>query len=95
MRISKAVYDQKCTDDMITNAERDDFLVPGPFSFATYLRALLDPEFWGDEMCLVGISIMWQVGITVLDIETLHTIRVCHNNVLHKADIVAPLHSHR
>ena len=39
-------------------------------------------------MCLVGISMMWQVGITVLDDETLHTIMVCHDNVLHKADMV-------
>ena len=37
---------------------------------------------------MVGISMMWQVGITVLDVDTLHTIRIRHNNILCRADMV-------
>ena len=57
-------------------------------SVLPYLHTLLNPGFWGDEICLVGISMMWQVGITVLDADTLHTIRIRHNNILHRADMV-------
>ena len=86
--LSKQQYEKKCTDNTLTDGEREDYLAPGPFSFATYLHALLNPGFWGDEICLVGISMMWQVGITVLDADTLHTIRIRHNNILHRADMV-------
>ena len=31
---------------------------------------------------------MWQVKITVLNADTLHTIRIRHTNILHRADMV-------
>ena len=86
LRLSKEQYEKKCADKTLTDGEREDYLAPGPFSFATYLHALLNPGFWGDEICLVGISMMWQVGIIVLDADTLHTIRIRHN-ILCRADM--------
>ena len=88
LRLSKQQYEKKCADNTLTDEEREDYLTPGPFSFATYLHALLNPRFWGDEICLVGISMMWQVKITVLNADTLHTIRIRHTNILHRADMV-------
>ena len=88
LRLSKQQYEKKCADNTLTDEEREDYLTPGPFSFATYLHALLNPSFWGDEICLVGISMMWQVKITVLNADTLHTIRIRHTNILHRADMV-------
>lgn len=86
--LSKTAYEKKYADGSITEVECQDYLSPGPFSFVSYLRALLDPSFWGDEMCLVGVSMMWQIGITVLDADALHAIHVGHNNVLRRADMV-------
>ena len=51
LRLSKEQYEKKCADNTLTDGEREDYLTPGPFSFATYLHALLNPRFWGDEIC--------------------------------------------
>ena len=88
LRLTKQQYEKKCADNTLTDVEQEDYLAPGPFGYASYLCALLDPGFWGDEICLVGISMIWQVGITVLDADTLHTLRIRHSNTLHIPDIV-------
>ena len=61
---------------------------PGPFSVHGYLDQLLKPGFYGDELCLLIISIMWKVRITILHAETLRAIKVRHMNVALKADFV-------
>ena len=43
----------------------------GPFSYATYLRKLLKKQFWGDEIMLWSISMMWGLKISVLNSKTL------------------------
>ena len=52
-----------------------------------YMRALLQDGFWGDEICLTLTSMMFQIGITVLDVETFLQTKVCHDAILPKADV--------
>ena len=59
----------------------------GPFSVHGYLDQLLKPGFYGDELCLLIISMLWKVRITILHAETLRAIKVRHMNVALKADI--------
>ena len=88
VRLSSEEYNCKSADGTITQTEIDDYLCPGPYSFMTYLQALLAPDFWGDEMVLVVTSMMWQVGITVLSAETLLPTKVHHGNIVSKSDIL-------
>ena len=39
------------------------------------MKALLKEGFCGDKLCLVLLSMMWQVGITVVKGETFHQIK--------------------
>ena len=43
----------------------------GPFSYKVYLNKLLKREFWGDEVVLWAVSMMWGLKITVLNSKTL------------------------
>ena len=88
VRFSSEEYKSKSADGTITQTEIDDYQCPGPYSFMTYLQALLAPNFWGDEMVLIVTSMMWQVGITVLSAETLLPAKVCHGNKVSKSDIL-------
>ena len=65
-------YLQKYNDGTLTQEEADDHNTPGPFSYLGYMKALLTDGFWGDELCLALISMMWQISITVLKGETFH-----------------------
>ena len=52
------------------------------------MKALLNDGFWGDELCLALVSMMWQVAITVVSGETFHQIKFRHSNQLKNADLV-------
>ena len=52
-----------------------------------YMSALLQDGFWGDEICLNLTSMMFQIGITVLDAETFLQTKVHHDAILLKADV--------
>ena len=43
----------------------------GPFSYKTYLTKLMEWTFWGDEVVLWSVSMMWGLKITVLNSKTL------------------------
>ena len=88
LRPSKSVYDKRKKDKVLTQQEEDDYEAPGPFSLVGYLRALLRRKFWGEEMVLMIVSMMWQVGITVITGETLRCIKFRHGNALPKANVV-------
>ena len=74
---------KKKKDKVLTQQEQDDYEAPGPFSLIGYLRA-----FWGEEIILMIVFMMWQVGITVITGETLRSIKFRHSNALPKADMV-------
>ena len=62
-RLSKTQYKKKLKAGKLTHE-------PGPFSLVTYLEAFLDKGFYGEEITVVLMSMMWQIRITVLQAET-------------------------
>ena len=85
-RLREEEYQQRYDDGLLTDQEVQDHNCPGPFSFHSYLSALLDPEMWGDEQVLCLCSMMWQIGLTVVSGETFTQIRFRHRSSLEKAD---------
>ena len=88
VRLTKSQYRKKDRDGTLTPQERSDFNEPGPFSLVSYLEAFLDKVFYGDEITLVLISMMWQIRITVLQAETKMQTKIRHSNTLALADMV-------
>ena len=87
-RMPEEEYLQKYNDGTLTQEEADNHNMPGPFSYLGYMKALLNDGFWGDELCLALISMMWQVSITVLKGETFHQIKFRHTELLKNADLI-------
>ena len=81
-------FHTKVADGTITDEEREAYSEPGPFSVYAYLQNLLKPSFYGDELCLLIISMMWKVHISVLHSGTLVAIKFRHLNISMKADII-------
>ena len=88
LRLSVEEFQAKVADGTITDAEREAYSEPGPFSVYGYLQNLLKPSFYGDELCLLIITMIWKVRITVLHAKTLVAIKFRHMNVSMKADII-------
>ena len=51
----------------------------GPFSYATYLKKLPKKQFWGHEIVLWSILMMWGLKISVLNSKTLQEYRIQHD----------------
>ena len=68
-RMDPDEYQRLYDEGLLTDAQVDDHNTPGPFSFLGYLRALQEPDFWIDELCLCLISMCFQIGITVINAE--------------------------
>ena len=79
-------HQQRYRDGILTDQEVQDHNGPGPFSFHSYLSALLSPEMWGDEQVLCLYSMMWQIGLTVVSVENFTQIRYRHKSSLERAD---------
>ena len=43
----------------------------GPFSYKAYLTKMLDKQFWGDEIVLWSVPIMWGLKIMVVNSKML------------------------
>ena len=87
-RMSEDDYQKKFKDGTLTQIEADDHNTPGPFSYLGHMQALLEDGFWGDELCLALISMMWQISITVVKGETFHQIKFRHSESLNNTDLV-------
>ena len=87
-RMEEEEFNRRRAAGELSQQQIDDQECPGPFSFYGYLRALLVDGFWGDEIVLTAISMMFQCGVTVLDASTYHQTKVRHNKSLKDADIV-------
>ena len=83
-RISKEEYEARVNseDQPLTEHELEWYHKPGPFSFYSYLSALMDDTFWGDGICLTLMSMMWQIGITVVGAEDKTQTRIRHSHAL-------------
>ena len=87
-RMSEDGYLHKYHEGILTQNEADDHNTPGPFSYLGYMQALLEEGFWGDELCLALISMMWQISITVVKGESFHQIKFRHSETLKDTDLV-------
>ena len=88
LSLTKKQYEDKEKRHALTDQERTEYLEPGPFSLVSYIEAFLARDFYGDEITLVLISMMWQMCITVIHAETLFKTKIHHNNTIHLADMV-------
>ena len=88
IRMPEEKFQRKLAEDTLTDQERAIHDEPGPFSVYAYLDQLLKPGFYGDELCLLIISMIWKVRITILHAETLRAIKVRHMNQALKADFI-------
>ena len=87
-RMSEDDYQKKYQDGTLTQIEADDHNTPDPCLYLGYMQTLLEDGFWGDELCLALISMMWQISITVVKGETFHQIKFRHSESLKNTDLV-------
>lgn len=67
-----------------------DYVQQGPYSFQSYLEAMLESDTYGDEGMLLGASIAFNIGITVVwgHCFPIQEHRIRHNKPLAEADLV-------
>ena len=58
-RMPEEEYQCKYQEGTLTQEEADDNNTPGPFSYLGYMKALLNDGFWGDELSLALVSMIW------------------------------------
>ena len=87
-RLTEEEYNAKVADGSITDAERDAYNEPGSFLVYASLKKLLEPGFYEDELCLLVITMIWKVRITVLHAKSLKAIKFRHINQSMKADFI-------
>ena len=58
----------------------EEFKEPGPFSIVSYCEALLRPDFYSEELCIILLSMMFKVRISVIDGDSFLAIKVRHTN---------------
>ena len=86
IRMDQDTYDQRFNAGQLSQTEIDDQNYPSLFSYMGYMRALLQDGFWGNEICLTLTSMMFQIGIMVLDAESFLQTKAHHDAILSKAD---------
>ena len=79
VHISEDDYKNKKRLGTLTQDKKDDYEALDLFSLVTYLEALIKKKFYGDEIVLIVISMMWQVCISILNAETLRQINIKQN----------------
>ena len=88
IRLSPEEYRRKEASGQLTDLERQEYNEPGPFSIMSYCEALLKNDFYGEELCLRLLSMLFKVRITVLDGDSLVGIRIQHQNAALNADVI-------
>ena len=88
IQLSPEEYRRKEASGQLTDLERQEYNEPGPFSITSYCEALLKPDFYGEELCLRLLSMLFKVRITVLDGDSLVGIRIRHQNAALNADVI-------
>ena len=88
LRLTPEEYNRKLAEGTITDQEKEEYAEPGPFSIASYLEALLQPSFYGEELCLRILSMLFKIRISVLNGDSLLAIKIPHTNVALKAGLV-------
>ena len=86
-RMEESEFNLRHAAGELTQQQIDDQKCSGPYSFYGYLLALLGDGFWGDEIVLTVVFMMFQCGITVLNADNFLQTKICHNAPLKDADI--------
>ena len=88
--LSKQEFERReiSEEEPLTQEEREAYNKPGPFSFYSYLAAVLDSGFWGDSITINIISRMWQVAITILGAEQLSLTKIRHRRDLENTHFI-------
>ena len=89
-RISHEEYMERINseDNPLTDEEIEQYQAPGPFSFISYLKYMLEGSSWGDQGILSLISMMWQITITIVNGDNLSQIKIRHSRPLEDVDLV-------
>ena len=87
-RMEEDVFIQRHAAWGLTQQQIDDQECPGPYSFYGYLVALLGDGFWGDEIVLTVVSMMFQCGITILNADNFLQTKIRQNTPLKDTDII-------
>ena len=90
IRIDRRDYDRLMGLTQLTAAQRtqvEEYREPGPFSIVSYCEALLKPGFCGEQLCIIMLSMMFKVRISVFDGDSFLTIKVRHTNIPFNADV--------
>ena len=90
-RLTRQQYLKGMKEGTLTEGQIVDYQVPGPFSFISYLKHILEASTWGDQGLLTLISMMWQITITVINAEDLSQIKIRHRRPLDKVHLVVVL----
>ena len=72
----------------LSQKDLQDSKLPGPFSLHTYMQHVLKNGTWGDDIVLQLISCLWQISVTILKADGLGEIRIRHNMLISKVDLV-------
>ena len=88
LRLSPEQFREKESQGTLTDKEREEYLKLGPFSVVTYLENLMRQGFYREEICLLIISMMWKIQITIINGQTLTPIKIHHRNPAMKGDMV-------
>ena len=88
LRLTTDQFREKKRLGTVTDREREEYFKLGPFSVVTYLEQLMRLGFCGEEICLLIISMMWKIGITIINGHTLKPIKIRHRNLTMKANMV-------
>ena len=88
LRLTADQFREKERMGTLTDREREEYFEPGPFNVVTFLEQLMKPGFYGEEICLLIISMMWRIRSTIINGQTLKPIKIRHRNPAMKADMV-------
>ena len=72
----------------IQHQQIEEYEEPSPFSIITYMENLLRPSFYGEEICLRLLSMIFQVRLTILDSTSFIAIKIRHENRPLNADVI-------
>ena len=99
-RISHEEYieRQHSKDNPLTDDEISKYSKPGPFSFISYLKHMLNSSAWGDNGTVSLLSMMWDMTISVVELSPIapekgepHSfvqLKMRHNRELEAVDLV-------
>ena len=87
-RLSKEEYTRKNLDGTITASEEENYSLPGPFTFQSFLKHMLEPSSWGDQTTILLLSMMWQLPITILYGEELTQVPIRHDKMIDDVELL-------